>query len=224
MKVRARNTAFTLIELLVVIGIIATLLGILAPSVHKAMKQGGKVRAMNYVKLLSDAATLHKNDTGYYPGQRNPGQLDPNNTPFGGKGSLLLARTVWTPKGSTEYPRSSWCEYKEEMLLPASDPNVPISEWAISDGIAKGKAILYYPSRIGKEGTPAQFEYKDNNFYTTGAGEEDTVFNFWKAGLDAAGNDYKPGNDRIKRNNGEFLIISAGLDGIYFTKDDITNP
>jgi len=54
--------AFTLVELLVVISIIALLMGILMPALHRAREQGKRIVCMNNLKQLTFAWILYSDD------------------------------------------------------------------------------------------------------------------------------------------------------------------
>ena len=65
----ARNSAFTLIELLVVISIIVILVGIIAPTIGKALQLAKKSSAAAYLNSVANAAELYQEANGLYPGQ-----------------------------------------------------------------------------------------------------------------------------------------------------------
>jgi prepilin-type N-terminal cleavage/methylation domain-containing protein/prepilin-type processing-associated H-X9-DG protein len=63
-KLKGKTTGFTLIELLVVIGIIAVLMGILAPALQKARESGRRTVCLNNLHQVHLAITMYAHDNG----------------------------------------------------------------------------------------------------------------------------------------------------------------
>jgi prepilin-type processing-associated H-X9-DG protein/prepilin-type N-terminal cleavage/methylation domain-containing protein len=63
-----RKPAFTLIEILVVVAIIALLVAILLPSLHKAREQARQAVCASNTHQMALALTMYTHEFGYYPG------------------------------------------------------------------------------------------------------------------------------------------------------------
>ena len=214
----ARDSGFTVIELLVVVAIIMLLLGMVVPSIHRAISLGYAANSAAHIRSLAAGIDLYKQDTGYYPGQKYD---------FGGlEGSQGLARAMFTPKGGSfpdDWPQSAYCSLEDGKMLESTNP---ADDPFVLDGYPDGNPIHYYPSKIGKEGKPAHVQYDSddgphhskpnvegyfNQFITRGTGPSD-----WESSSN-------PPADSVPYNDGKYILVAPGPDGMYFTNDDVTN-
>jgi len=234
-RANTTRTGFTLVELLVVIGIIALLVGILAPFISKAMLQGEMVRVRTWVNDLANATIAYSRDNNdVYPGQDLPaGVLDGNTNNNAYSGSQYLSRALFgivttnpfTYPTATKYMQSG----SEDLIDPSTNKTAATDnfQWkTISDRTNNPMPVLYYPARPGMAALN-QYVYEDNKLVSDSYGATDTGFydfildkKYW----------YDPANlSTIKatgtpRNPRGFLLIAAGADGQYFTGDDIRYP
>ncbi len=97
----AIKRAFTLVELLVVVAIIALLLAILVPTLHRARTQAKKAQVASQIQLIATALHAFSNDQGDFPTSdpfSNDGTVDPCYVPTGAH--LLAVALVGTPSGN----------------------------------------------------------------------------------------------------------------------------
>jgi hypothetical protein len=101
-------------------------------------------------------------------------------------------------------------------ILPSNMP-----AWSIWDRFPRSAlmSVCYYPARLGQTGL-GQFVEGDNTAYTTGttwmAPQTGKTFNDYitDTRLPATPTPY---------NAGSFILIGAGIDGLYGTLDDVRN-
>lgn len=203
-----KRQGFTLVELLTVIIIIGLLVGILVPTISAVLKITDSAACKTRINALATGCSAYKTQMGAYPGQRNL-NADGSLPSFTGSnfetGSQWLAATMFV-YGSTNAPISGYVTLAPDML----DIGGVITQRnnAILDAFAKPMALLYYVSRPGKTGLD-QYTAAQNAFLTP------NTTNFQARITDARFGGGKPYKD------GEFMIIGAGPDRIFFTEDDI---
>ncbi len=227
------RAGFSLVELLIVIAVIVLLVGILTPSLYKARSITYNTRSKAALHELSAGALAFQKDTGYYPGQQYVGLLDHYT------GSQLLAACVYglSLDGSGSFndvqPTSKYVSFKTERVMEVSASG--IRAFVPSDLFPDPMPILYYPSRLGNDGTlgnalgSGAFRYNDNADLTGSASNPGETREFCKAIWDkrfGTVSTITPPNitftDRAYKSD-SFLLIGAGIDRKFFTADDVTN-
>jgi len=234
---RRSGRAFTLVELLIVILIIVVLVSILAPAVMTAIKLGHVAKAETRVKEFDGAAECFKMAKKYYPGQRDTDKLNLYS------GSQVLAAQLFeygfasingNPALSHKYLRPMMVKNKQGVIdhrksglfdpskinpnyCHDSRPNTP------SDFFGVGPmAILYFPARETGAGL-AQYVEADNSPYLVNNGKPDDSFDGWLGGsFGAFIRDKRLGGNQ-PCHSGRFLLLGAGMDRKYGTKDDVKN-
>ncbi|HUU58358.1 MAG TPA: prepilin-type N-terminal cleavage/methylation domain-containing protein [Phycisphaerae bacterium] len=210
---RARR-AFTLVELLIVISIIVLLVTILTPALNAVRRSAMAARSSARISELSNGAGTYYQDNGnLYPGQRHPNVLGSGSGKY--TGSQVLAARLFGyayAKINTADPGGSG---KYAPVTAGDLVTVNTKMNSVSDRFSKDspKAILYYPSRLGKTDL-SQFVVGDNSPYTGAA--KWTSFNEYirNENLSASSMPY---------NAGKFLLIAPGADREYGTQDDVKN-
>lgn len=216
-----RTKGFTLIEMLVVTAMIVLLVSIIVPAVGRAMLLSKVAASRARIHSLAAACQNYFDDTGrrYFPGQTSPSLdwLTGSAVPPGGNndlktGSGVLALALFNPKNGSFTDRAGlrstnagYIAYADDWFVksPANDSLI------IADAVGDGKAIVYYPSRIGQTGYDSTnhvfyaFSYGDNSSLT---GSDITTFtsyiNDLKFGSAAA-----PANPY---NESTFLLMAPG--------------
>ncbi|HNX27131.1 MAG TPA: prepilin-type N-terminal cleavage/methylation domain-containing protein [Phycisphaerae bacterium] len=232
---QAHKRGFTLIELLVVISIIVLLVGIIGPSISSIRNLSFKAKSTAAIQELAAGAMQYKSEYNYYPLQPSiPDSGTYNSQASAAFGKLMLGYTT-VMSGSTFKFRSDSSTYERTPLVPEStdrfvlntsttiktnrktDTTVsvllytPLDQWKKGDEMA----ILYYPSTIGNDGTALSdvFAVSCNDTYTAST----SLTNF-----SSKLQDTKFGTTKIV-NSDSFLLIAPGIDGEYFTDDDVKN-
>lgn len=205
---RRSGSAFTLVEILVVIVIIALLLGILTPAIQNGMRMAQIAVSQAAIHELGGAAGLYKSENHYYPGQ-DAGEV--------ATGSRTLAMAVYGeahPHVPSNSDAPSYADYKPDYIL---------SNGACSDRFPAPKAILYYPSKGGGNGTTVAgtFSVHYNRVYSGGKSLP-TSNNLSNSGFYIINT-----NTQKVYNYDTFLLIAPGVDRNgdrdYFQGYNVTN-
>jgi len=219
--------AFTLVELIVVVSIIALLISILLPALSKANKLAACSRTRARLAELAAGCIVYHDDNGYYPGQQYHSELIGDGGNF--TGSQWLAKALFTdPSTSPSFPRAKYAPlHVEDDLFEyqnGSGNTYPDTISDRDDTAGTPMPVLYYPARLGVSGL-GQYKEADNSPYTQGVA--------WQYPSDDTTGGQTPFEKYIKDrrfdgNNSttpyrpqEFLMIAAGMDRKYGTKDDI---
>lgn len=171
------------------------------------------------------------------------GSNEPGIDPWGGddeedawSGSQWLARALLTPAGAEygEEEDPNWMASDGDLHWPAENyivdphrmlekrdgevlaPTGPAdrdNDPAFVDAFLDPKPIHYWPSKLGREGRPADRQYNPHH----GRASQDGVEFIDYIKVDPGDDDSLPVND------GTFILISPGADRRYFTRDDVTN-
>lgn len=239
-----QRTAFTLVELLVVIGIIVLLVGILIPTMDSVLRVARAAESRARLTGLADACEHFARDHGgFYPGQIHTGELtgstggqftgsqilaaelfnpdvDPDDastyTSGNIEGAITAPDTTYAPCQLSDEPRDSDLFNPDDIARAGDYGDAPNS---ISDRFGrKPMAVLYFPSR--RTGGLTQYRVGDNTEYLT----DTTDPNNLRDG-DAAWEGYieDPRKSGMPYNDGRFILVGAGGDRQYGTKDDLTN-
>ncbi len=234
MQTKIQNTervrGFTLIELLTVVAIIGLMVGMVVPTIRAVLENNQRMRMLVRIQSLDTGARTYKmSHTGnrYFPGQDTTGlgALGGNSSKYPkcqNAGSALLARCLFTdPNG--RFPVSAYGTLEEDLLDTSEDPITDVP-YSILDADSETMAVLYYPSRIGEQGSKTQYYDSDNSKYTNPSSGIDQV----------AENPSGSGNMNIQiyvqqstsepiHMDGEFVITAAGSDRLYFSTFAVNN-
>ena len=235
-SVPSARCGFTLVEVMIVIIIIVILAGLLLPAVMSAIRRA-KITATRFeIQTIGLALEQYRQDFGAYP----PSCVWWENPFSGGRwytsyaddrdtmdGAECLVYFLCGPSGrGLDVGTKTYGPYlqpKVDALIPqvagdtAADNLDGDGFQALQDAFREGCVYLYFKADRTR---PAGNEYDPrHNRHMLDNGGVDAVGNRIprKPGepvRDAGGNYYNPTT---------FQIISAGLDGQYNTKDDITN-
>lgn len=114
---KSRVAGFTLVELLVVIGIIAVLIGILLPSLTKAMAAARKVQCMSNMRQVYHAIEMYANAN---KGWLFPmGADDPTHAPIDGK---MVPSTLGYPPQDHDDPADGEADVWTKIMFERFDP------------------------------------------------------------------------------------------------------
>ena len=202
---------FTLVELLVVIAIIGLLVTILVPAVQTARRQAEVSKTAARINELAAACDRYFIDTGYYPGQDEPGKLTgtPTLPPPHYTGSEYLAK-VLLAQGEVQFG-------SDDFLDDGPDDDLSTGG-TISDRTSKEMAILYYPARRPETGLE-QFKYGDNSKYVDDPDKPEYVpellFRVYIRNAALDDDDTFQVTDQ-PFGDGKFIIVGPSYKGKYF--------
>ena len=211
------SAGFTLVELLVVIAIIMLLAGIIMPALNEVKQSAKAKRTLVRITELSNGCEDYKADTGLYPGQRWPGEVD---TYTGAQvlGACLFdynySQITGNPSPSPKYATVT----PGDLITYNGVANVIDDEFDSDSQMP----LLYYASTLGVEGL-GQYDPNDNAAITgsvTWDNDEGTgAFEDYIKDRSIQGD-----ASTTPINDGRFIIIGAGVDRTYGTNDDMLNP
>ncbi len=123
---RRDSSAFTIVELLIVIGIIAVLIAILLPALHRARQQAGQIACMSNLRQLGIIYSLYANDNG---GQIPLGYS--NGRPWTGyilhdTGGFPIAGRIYKAGLLKQSPRAFYCPSQRDARWQF---NTPTNVW-----------------------------------------------------------------------------------------------
>lgn len=227
--------AFTLVELLVVIGIIGLLMGIAVPVVLKSLTAARTAAIKTEIDMLHMAIMNYKNEYGAYPpcidltvagdgsgpGVRHMRRLFVRcGNPQQQLAAALPSSLLLTPNNALNVWLSG---YTGDATSPVQGERKRLYDF---DLLRVNQAKQYAPPR--GQGQP--YIYLDSSRYSAvdtlavpGVGQ----WYVWRNDMTFNPSANPPGSPLISNsgyfNPDTFQIISAGLDGEYFTDDDLSN-
>ena len=222
--------AFTLVELLVVIGILAILAALITPAIFQARVSARNAAIKAEIDMLHMAIMNYKNEYGSFP------PCYDTNTTLSGNGPAVKHLRRLFPRCSTiDAQFSSSGLQPANMVHPANALNFWLRgytgdlESPLNPPLSRKKLYDFDDYRVdangmylapNAQGTP--YLYFDSSRYLnvngqagTGLGKCPAVFRVWR-------NDGPTGSGQFLELDG-FIILSAGIDGEFYTADDISN-
>ena len=216
---------FTLVELLVVISIMAMLFALIVPTVRSALSSAKRAKIKTEVDLIHQTFMLYRTEHGSFPpcigstlsGTDRPvkhlRRLFPRCTnPVSQFVDALGNQITVSPGNALAFWLSGYTGDPERPLQPPSNrmTTFDFDKIRVNDSTGayvdtKGMPYLYFDS--------ASYATIDGQQNTSGIGPAE----FYIPREMVNG---QPGDFLEK---GRFIILSAGLDGEYYTKDDVAN-
>ena len=246
-----RQAGFTLVELLVVISVILLLAMLLIPTVDRIMLQVYAAKSATMVKGLHDGILVYKEKNRLLPGEQTKDDegvaLSPTPRARMDSGTLTGSQVLAACLFDIEFNRIGtkdfsqqlaasdpdtidaskvYAEFKPEYLMTYKDSltNKTVIN-SISDGFPKGKAmpICYFlaSNKLQDNNEPRQFQLKHDNPYLDTHDCESPNDPVRQQDLEIWLTSRGSANQVL--NNGEFVLIAAGIDRDYLV-DTLENP
>jgi len=217
-----QRSGFTLVELLVVIGIISVLAALITPAVFNARLSARRAVIKSEIEMLHMSIMNYRNENGSYPPCV---QVDNNNN------------NVAVKHLRRNFPR-------------CPDPAGQFGATQVNPGNALGFWLRGYTGDPESPFEPEQsrkklydfddLRFDENTYVYKAPNAGDTAYLYFDSSryLDANGRNlsgstlWVPGPNGQKNNDGQttkffepdgFIILSAGLDGEFYTGDDLSN-
>jgi len=237
-------TVVTIIVLL--IGIIAPSIG----TGLKLAKKATAAAYLNSVAAA--ALQYHTDNDSLYPGQDRTSEIDSTDagklsgsqmlaaclldgldadTISGGDPLVRQTNGTYTASSNDDDVKSNYLEYKKDETTKntvynssgnAVNRDYTLTDmWKTSDP-TEAKALLYYPSRVGNDGTIFNaFVYDDNSVYSGTASTDRDKFRIaiWDKRFGDSGSSSPDATDKAY-NSDTFILISPSIDRIYFDNVD----
>ncbi len=247
---RNHSRGFTLLELLMVIGILALLVGLLFPVVTRVQRSAKIAATQQLISTLGNAIQQYQQEFGALPGPRQQGAaltfpgVGGNVTTSeelllslrGGvkwDGAVLAYDPAEIGRGPFSLNPANRKRYRDFLstTVETSDINATTAQYGgdsivpeFVDTFGEGKPILYLRANKGATGIAGV----DPQWNISELGVYDFPINdagFADLGDFADADAYfrNPSMPEQTRQKDSFILISAGPDGKYGTKDDITN-
>jgi type II secretory pathway pseudopilin PulG len=215
---------------MIVVALIAVMATILIPSLMSVRERTAALKMEMRIRELDEGIRDYKEQTRSFPGQ-----LDRNGWRFFTGSQVLAAvlfeygyKNIQVPdppvlNNYVEIDEGDLFEYQHEARRNSLSDRHP----------TKRMPILYYPSRMDVYTGVDQYVYTDNSAYFITSGQNENCrwldqekflrwITDWRASKDKDTGPWDP-KRCTPYNPREFLLISAGVDRLYGTKDDINN-
>ena len=234
---------FTLAELLVVIVILGLLATILTPTINSILQHTYQADTRQRIAGLSQGAHFFKEENTAFPGVKDYLDHSQNGTDYIYTGSQVLAANLFNFRHDDESspthnpyhilddgdishmaPESKYAKYESGLLATVVDQEGDDRFLTIMDCFPRPRPIVYYMATSGI-GT-LQFHLQQNIVYTKPEGvDQNKHQNAFEDFItdDRFSADYYDTQVRPAVNEEMFLIISPGIDVIYFNQDDAKN-
>ena len=217
---------FTLVELLVVISIIAMLLALLVPTVRSAISSAKRARIKTEVDLMHSSLMMYKNEYGSFPpcfgatasGTDRPVKHLRRLFPRCTNPSPQFNGITVSPGNSLLFWLSGYTGDPESPLLPPVNRRTAFDFDQVRSNATTG-------AYVDTSGLMMPYLYFDSASYVSIDNNRQGTINDTGIGPPRF---YIP-REMVNGQPGDFLekdrfiIYSAGLDGEYYTRDDVAN-